>query len=48
VTEEEKRVGRLALLLHGEFCHDKDCEGVNDYIEAARRLLPKIEEHVTN
>lgn len=37
---------RLALLLHGEFCDRPDCEGVIEYIDAARRLLPKITAHV--
>lgn len=38
----ERKVGRLALILHGEFCKDPECIGVLDYLDSARRLLPKL------
>ena len=44
-TEKAQRT--LALLLHDEFCLNPKCPGgVKDFMEAAGRLLPKIEQHV--
>lgn len=42
ISKMERAIRRLSLRLHGEFCKREDCDGVLDYIDAARRLMPEI------
>jgi hypothetical protein len=46
VAKDDKRVTRLAMFLHNEFCKDLKCDGVGEYMGAATRLLPKIDKHL--
>ena len=37
MSSKDRAVSRLALLLHGEFCDDENCNGVIDFMPAAKQ-----------